>query len=70
VQRAKEAAAEELGGNGRVVLRKSGTEPVVRVLAEAPDLATCHAVIRKITDIMDSKGYIEKNKETSSDGVF
>lgn len=70
VQRAKEAAAEELGGNGRVVLRKSGTEPVVRVLAEAPDLAACHDVIRKITDVMDSKGYIEKNKETSSDGVF
>ncbi|WP_010535311.1 phosphoglucosamine mutase [Brachybacterium squillarum] len=36
VLRAVEAAEEELGETGRVVLRPSGTEPLVRVMVEAP----------------------------------
>ncbi len=40
----KDAIAEAekfLAGNGRVLVRASGTEPLVRVLAEAPDEALC-----------------------------
>jgi phosphoglucosamine mutase len=36
VQRAVEAADEELRGRGRVLVRPSGTEPLVRVMVEAP----------------------------------
>jgi phosphoglucosamine mutase len=36
-----ERAAAELGHDGRVVVRASGTEPVVRVMVEAADEETC-----------------------------
>ena len=38
-----------LGGEGRMLLRKSGTEPVVRVMAEARDKATCEALVQEMT---------------------
>ena len=37
---------DRLGNDGRILLRESGTEPVVRVMAEAGDRATCE----KLTD--------------------
>lgn len=37
VRRAVASAHEQLGGDGRVLVRPSGTEPVVRVMVEAPD---------------------------------
>jgi phosphoglucosamine mutase len=40
------AAESGLAGEGRVLVRPSGTEPVVRVMVEAPDAATA----RRITD--------------------
>lgn len=45
LQAAVAAVQEELAGDGRVLLRPSGTEPVVRVMVEAPtqDLAEKHA---------------------------
>jgi len=42
------AAEAELAGEGRVLVRPSGTEPVVRVMVEAPDAATA----RRITDAL------------------
>jgi len=45
---AVEAAEAELAGEGRVLVRPSGTEPVVRVMVEAPDAATA----RRITDAL------------------
>jgi len=39
VSRAVRAARKLLGSEGRIVVRRSGTEPVVRVMAEGPDRA-------------------------------
>ncbi len=54
---ARDAAAERLGSNGRVLLRKSGTEPLVRVMAEAPTKGECQAAIDPIVDVLVRKGY-------------
>ncbi len=47
-----QAAEAELGESGRVLLRPSGTEPVVRVMAEAPTLEQAQAVTAKLADVV------------------
>ena len=48
------AAAEKmLEGNGRVLVRPSGTEPVVRVLAEAPDEGMCQAAVDVVVKALE-----------------
>ena len=46
---------EELGNSGRILLRESGTEPVIRVMVEADTLAVCEkhvdAVIALIREL-------------------
>ena len=43
-------AESELAGNGRLVIRASGTEPVIRVMAEGDDKAQVEAVVDRICD--------------------
>jgi len=43
-------AEKELDGKGRLVIRKSGTEPLIRVMAEGEDEAQVHAVVDRICD--------------------
>ena len=43
-------AEKELDGRGRLVIRKSGTEPLIRVMAEGEDEAQVHAVVDRICD--------------------
>lgn len=45
---ARKQAEEKLRSQGRILLRKSGTEPVIRVLAEHPDQALCDACARQV----------------------
>ena len=45
-----EAASRELSGRGRVLLRKSGTESLVRVMVEAPDERQAKAVAERLAD--------------------
>jgi phosphoglucosamine mutase len=42
------AASEKLGAHGRVLVRKSGTEPLIRVMAEGEDEKLVRAVVRDI----------------------
>ena len=57
VKQAVAQAEEKLQGNGRMLVRESGTEPLVRVMAEAADLETCRACIKIVTDAIDSCGF-------------
>ncbi|GGS87095.1 MULTISPECIES: phosphoglucosamine mutase [Streptomyces] len=47
-------AERELGTTGRVLLRPSGTEPVVRVMVEAADLEQARAVAGRLADVVKS----------------
>ena len=51
-----------LGGTGRVLLRKSGTEPVMRVMAEAETDARCEAAVDEIIDAMRASGHLVRVK--------
>lgn len=59
VQAAVEAVAQALGDDGRILVRESGTEPVVRVMVEAGDLAACEKYVDQVIDIIVEKGYKE-----------
>ena len=48
LQQAVAAASAALGGTGRVLLRPSGTEPVVRVMVEAADMETAQATAEEL----------------------
>ncbi|MGV9710581.1 phosphoglucosamine mutase [Gordonia sp. NPDC003424] len=56
VTRSVAEAEAELGDGGRVLLRASGTEQLVRVMVEAPTPQTAQAVARRIADIVESVG--------------
>ncbi len=57
VKAAVEKAASELGTSGRILVRESGTEPLVRVMAEAENEDICHACVDKIIDVLKRKGH-------------
>ena len=57
VKQAVARAEAELQGNGRMRVRCSGTEPLVRVMAEASDLETCRRCIKIVTDVIESCGF-------------
>jgi phosphoglucosamine mutase len=50
VVRAIEAARERLGANGRLVIRASGTEPVIRVMAESEDSALVDTLVSEVCE--------------------
>ena len=52
VLRAVSAAAAELGEGGRVLLRPSGTEPLVRVMVEAVEAGTARRVAQRLADVV------------------
>lgn len=57
VKAAVDAVAEKLGGDGRILVRESGTEPVVRVMVEANSTETCEKYVEEVIEVIKRKGY-------------
>ena len=57
VKAAVEAVANALGADGRILVRESGTEPVVRVMVEAGSTEECEKYVDQVIEVIKSKGY-------------
>ena len=57
VNAAIDAAAAALGNDGRILVRESGTEPLVRVMAEAETIEECEKHVDSIIAVIKKKGY-------------
>ena len=49
--------AAELGDSGRILVRESGTEPLVRVMVEAQDESVCRSCVDRVVDVIKQKGH-------------
>ena len=57
VQGAVAAVAEQLGATGRILVRESGTEPVIRVMVEAETEEACHRCVDSVIDVIKANGH-------------
>ena len=60
VQKAVSAVADRLGGTGRILVRESGTEPVIRVMVEATSEALCLECVDSVVDVICSRGHVRQ----------
>ena len=49
---------DEIGENGRAILRQSGTEPVIRIMIESVSIEKCDEYIEKIYGVIKKRGYV------------
>ena len=59
VKAAVAKVAEELGDSGRILVRESGTEPVIRVMVEADTKELCEKYVDSVIDVIKAKGHLE-----------
>jgi len=57
VKKVAEEVSTALGTDGRLLLRKSGTEALIRVMVEASDDETCRKYVDKVVDVLKKKGH-------------
>ena len=53
-----EKAERELGDEGRILVRQSGTEPVLRVMVEAGTHELCEENVAYVIDVMRKSGHL------------
>ena len=58
VQAAVQKVADELGDTGRILVRESGTEPVIRVMVEAETDELCEKYVDSVIDVIKAKGHL------------
>ena len=58
VQAAVEQVGKELGDTGRILVRESGTEPVIRVMVEAGTEEICEKYVDQVIDVITKKGHL------------
>ncbi len=58
VQAAVKQVTEALGDTGRILVRESGTEPVIRVMVEAGTDAICEQYVDSVISVIQAKGHI------------
>lgn len=58
VQTAVAKVAEELGDSGRILVRESGTEPVIRVMVEAETDEMCEKYVDSVIKVIEDKGHL------------
>lgn len=58
VQAAVRAVAEKLGDSGRILVRESGTEPVIRVMVEADSRDVCMQSVDAVVNTIRAKGHV------------
>ena len=56
VQAAVKKVAEELGDDGRILVRESGTEPVIRVMVEASTEDLCETYTESVVQVIRDRG--------------
>ena len=58
VVKAVAEVAERLGDDGRILVRESGTEPVIRVMVEAATDELCKECVGQVIDVMEAEGLV------------
>ena len=58
VQKAVEEVSAALGTDGRILVRESGTEPVVRVMVEAATDEICEKHVNQVIQVMEAEGLV------------
>ena len=58
VQKAVQAVADQLGDTGRILVRESGTEPVIRVMVEAESKEVCEKYVQEVITVIKAKGHV------------
>lgn len=58
VQAAVQRVADELGADGRILVRESGTEPVIRVMVEAVSDEVCEKYVNSVVEVIKAEGLV------------